>query len=128
MRFSYDPEADALSLRLTDARIDDTDEVQPGIIIDYAEDGQVVAIEMLNVRKRSSQVDINIPSLNASVAVGKGIGQGGKGVGIGKGAVGPVGVAVGGKATGGLSDVRSVTERIADTVTGETVNVREYSR
>lgn len=60
MKFSYDPQADALSLRLTDARIDDTDELQPGIIVDYDANGQVVAVEVLNVQKRTQPVEVNL--------------------------------------------------------------------
>ena len=52
MRFSYDPEVDAFNLRLSDERIEASDEVAPGVIVDYSEAGQVIGIEMLDVRKR----------------------------------------------------------------------------
>lgn len=65
MKFTYDPEADALSLRLSNASFADSDEVAPGIIVDYDEEGQVIAVEMLDVTKRS-YVEVELPNLSAS--------------------------------------------------------------
>jgi uncharacterized protein YuzE len=52
MKFDYDPETDALYVRLSDAKIIESEEVQPGIILDFDEHGQVVAIEVLRVNQR----------------------------------------------------------------------------
>ena len=46
---TYDPEADAAYLRVGEGRITRTEEVAPGIVIDFAEDGGVVGIELLDV-------------------------------------------------------------------------------
>ncbi len=57
MKLKVDPEADALYLRLDDSRIIDSEEVAPGIVLDYNEQNQVVGIEILGISKRA-------PSLN----------------------------------------------------------------
>lgn len=43
----YDPETRTLSLRLRAGRIEESDEVSPGVIIDYDARGRVVAAEVL---------------------------------------------------------------------------------
>jgi uncharacterized protein YuzE len=48
-----DKEADALYLRLDDSKIIESDEVAPGIILDYNEQKEVVGIEMLYLSKRT---------------------------------------------------------------------------
>jgi len=48
---TYDPEADAAYLRVGEGQIARTEEVAPGIVIDFAEGGGVVGIELLDVRK-----------------------------------------------------------------------------
>lgn len=51
MKVRYDPEADALYLRLADASVTDSEEVRPGIVLDFDADGRVVAIEILDARE-----------------------------------------------------------------------------
>ena len=53
MRIDYDPESDALYLRLAESRVLESKEVQPGIILDFDEKAQVVGVEVLNASKRS---------------------------------------------------------------------------
>ena len=53
MKLKVDREADALYLRLDDSRIVESEEVAPGVILDYNEDEQVVGIEMLGISKRA---------------------------------------------------------------------------
>ena len=50
MRTEYDPEANAIYVRFSDEQIDHTDEVRPGIIVDYDARGHVVGIEMLDAK------------------------------------------------------------------------------
>ncbi|MDT7602203.1 MAG: hypothetical protein QOF61_200 [Acidobacteriota bacterium] len=57
MKLKVDSEADALYLRLDDSRIVESEEVAPGVILDYDENEQVVGIEILGISKRA-------PSLN----------------------------------------------------------------
>lgn len=47
MKVKIDPEADALNMRLSDTRIHDSEEVKPGIILDYDEKNNLVGIEIL---------------------------------------------------------------------------------
>ena len=48
-----DKEADALYLRLDDSKIIESEEVAPGVILDFNEQNQVVGIEILHLSKRT---------------------------------------------------------------------------
>lgn len=52
MRVHFDEQADAIYLRLDDSAIVESEEVRPGIILDFDERQQVVGIEILRVKKR----------------------------------------------------------------------------
>jgi uncharacterized protein YuzE len=52
MKVTLDSEADALYMRLSDTRIHDTEEVKPGVILDYDDQNNLVGIEILRVSKR----------------------------------------------------------------------------
>jgi uncharacterized protein YuzE len=54
MKLEFDPQADAVYLELTDAEVEASQEVQPGIILDYDLEGRVVGIEVLYVSQRRS--------------------------------------------------------------------------
>jgi uncharacterized protein YuzE len=54
MRLKVDHEADALYLSLSDEPAKESEEVSPGIIVDFNENGQAVGIEMLHLSKRAS--------------------------------------------------------------------------
>jgi len=53
MKIHIDKEADALYLRLDDSDIIESEEVSPGIVLDFNASNQVVGVEMLNLSKRS---------------------------------------------------------------------------
>jgi uncharacterized protein YuzE len=53
MKLEFDPEADAAYLELMDSTVEKSKEIQPGIIVDYDAEGQVVGIEILSVSKRA---------------------------------------------------------------------------
>ena len=53
MKFDYDPEVDALYIRLNEAEIIESEEVQPGIILDFDANGKVADVEVLNASKRN---------------------------------------------------------------------------
>ena len=59
MRLKVDKESDAIYFRLDDSKIIDSEEVEKGIILDYNESGNVVGIEILNISKRSDQINYN---------------------------------------------------------------------
>ena len=61
MKLNVDKEADALYLRLDDSAIVESEEVSPGVVLDYNESNEVVGIEMLRLSKRSS--DLNLSTL-----------------------------------------------------------------
>ncbi|MGC8906176.1 MAG: DUF2283 domain-containing protein [Desulfomonilaceae bacterium] len=58
MKLKVDEQADALYLTLSDVAANRTEEVSPGIIVDYDEQDRVVGIEMLYLSKRAPQTDI----------------------------------------------------------------------
>ena len=59
MKLNIDKEADALYLRLDDSTIIESEEVAPGVVLDYNESNEVVGVEMLYLSKRSSQVNFS---------------------------------------------------------------------
>jgi uncharacterized protein YuzE len=52
MRLKVDKESDALYFRLDEASIVESEEVKPGVILDYNAEGKVVGIEILNLSSR----------------------------------------------------------------------------
>lgn len=58
MRMRYDEQADALYLRLDESKIIDSQEVQPGIILDFNESNQVVGIEILRLKERAPSANL----------------------------------------------------------------------
>ena len=58
MKLHFDQEADALYLRLDDSSIVESEEVHPGIVLDFNADGQVVGIEILRVMDRVPAADL----------------------------------------------------------------------
>ena len=56
MKLHVDKEADALYLRLDDSTIIESEEVSPGVVLDYNESNELVGVEMLHLSKRSSNI------------------------------------------------------------------------
>ena len=52
MRLKIDRENDALYFRLDETQIVESDEVQPGVILDFDANGLVVGIEILDLSSR----------------------------------------------------------------------------
>jgi len=48
----YDPEADALYIKIRDGKVADSEEISDGIIIDYDEDGNIIGIEVVEFSKK----------------------------------------------------------------------------
>jgi len=57
MKLKVDRKADALYLRLDDSPIVESEEVSPGVVLDFNQQNQVVGIEMLNLSKRAPQLN-----------------------------------------------------------------------
>jgi uncharacterized protein YuzE len=53
MRLHVDKEADALYLRLDDSKIIESEEIAPGVIVDYDRKDAVVGVEVLYLSKRA---------------------------------------------------------------------------
>ena len=56
MKLKIDEKADTLYLRLDDSKIVESEEVAPGIVLDYNRKKQVVGIEILHLSKRTPKV------------------------------------------------------------------------
>ena len=52
MRVHFDEEADAVYLLLDESQIVESEEVQPGIVLDFNQSDQVVGVEILRVKER----------------------------------------------------------------------------
>ncbi len=52
MKVRIDREDDALYFELDDTEIADSEEVDPGVILDFDKDGRIVGIEILNLSNR----------------------------------------------------------------------------
>ncbi len=55
MKTSYDPEANALYVKFSDEKIERTEELKPGIVLDFDIRGHVVGIEMLDAKQQLSE-------------------------------------------------------------------------
>ena len=58
MKLHYDPEVDSLHLRLGDSKIVESEEVRPGVVLDFDEHNRVVGVEILNVKKHFPEADV----------------------------------------------------------------------
>lgn len=54
----YDEDVDALYVRLGSAKIVESDEIKPGIIVDFNARKQVVGIEVLDLKRRIRRSDL----------------------------------------------------------------------
>jgi uncharacterized protein YuzE len=60
MRLKVDKENDALYFRLDESPIVESEEVQPGVILDFNAEGKVVGIEILNLSNRTTPDQLKI--------------------------------------------------------------------
>ena len=51
MKVTYDAETDTMTITLRDERIQESDEVRPGVIADFGFDGGIVRFEILDASK-----------------------------------------------------------------------------
>lgn len=58
MKFEFDPIADCAYVGISEKEVATTHEIEPGIIGDYDESGDLIGIEILSVSKRA-QKDLN---------------------------------------------------------------------
>ncbi len=60
MRLKVDKENDALYFRLDESAIVESEEVQPGVILDFDEKGRVVGIEILALSTRMAPEKLRV--------------------------------------------------------------------
>ena len=60
MRLKVDKENDALYFRLDESSIVESEEVQPGIVLDFNSEGKVVGIEILNLSNRMTAEQLKV--------------------------------------------------------------------
>ncbi len=58
MRIHFDEKADALYIRFDESQVVESEEVKPGIILDFNEKNQVVGIEILKIKERIPLTDL----------------------------------------------------------------------
>lgn len=68
MRIKVDPESDALYFRLSEDKIEESEEVANGVVVDYSKTGKFVGIEILNLKEKFtpeelSKVNVELPTL-----------------------------------------------------------------
>ena len=52
MKVQFDEKADAIYLRFDESKIAGSEEVHPGIILDFNEQDEVVGVEVLHIKNR----------------------------------------------------------------------------
>ncbi len=63
MRATYDRMTDVLSVLLSLTPVEESDEIKPGVIIDYDKDGNIVGFEILDASRRvesPSSMEFNV--------------------------------------------------------------------
>ena len=60
MRLKVDRKSDALYFRLNESAIVESEEVQPGVILDFDAEGRMVGIEILHLSSRATPEQLRI--------------------------------------------------------------------
>ncbi len=58
MKIQYDNETDSIYVKLSDDKILESQEIKKDVIVDYNEKDEIVAVEVLNVKSNSHEIDI----------------------------------------------------------------------
>jgi len=59
MRIKVDRDSDALYFRLHEDKIVESEEVRPGVILDYDENDHVIGVEFLQVSSRATNEELS---------------------------------------------------------------------
>lgn len=66
MKVSFDRNTDALYVRFSDDPVSETAEVRPGVMFDYAADGRIVGMEILDASLTVASGDMKRLSLEVA--------------------------------------------------------------
>jgi len=66
MRLKVDKESDALYLRLDESTIVESEEVQPGVILDFNAAGKVVGVEIMDPSSRVDPARLRVIQIETS--------------------------------------------------------------
>jgi uncharacterized protein YuzE len=58
MKIIYDNKTDNIYVKFTDDTVIESEEKNDGVIIDYNKEGDIVAVEVLNVKTNPYEIDI----------------------------------------------------------------------
>ncbi len=58
MKIIYDNETDNIYVQFTDDTVIESEEKNDGVIVDYNQEGDIVAVEVLNVKTNPYEIDI----------------------------------------------------------------------
>ena len=59
MRLKVDLESDALYFRISEEAIEGSEEIKPGIVVDYAKSGKIVGVEVLRLKEKFSLEELS---------------------------------------------------------------------
>lgn len=59
MRLKVDKESDTLYLRLDESKVVESEEVRPGVILDFDSQGRVVGVEVLEISSRATPQELS---------------------------------------------------------------------
>jgi len=59
MRLKVDKKSDALHFRLDESKVVESEEVRPGVILDFDSDGRVVGVEFLEISSRATWEELS---------------------------------------------------------------------
>lgn len=67
MKLNYYPETDSLYIDLIDAPSVESEEVRPGIVLDFDAQGQLIGIDVQNASTHTDLTQLDIANLPASI-------------------------------------------------------------
>ena len=59
MRIKIDKDSDALYFRFDENRIVESEEIRPGVILDYDKDDKVIGVEFLGISQRATKEELS---------------------------------------------------------------------
>ncbi len=66
MKIHYDPDNDAIYIRLSEEKVVESEEKEKDVIVDYNDKDEIVGIEILNVKTKPYDIDIPMSFKKAS--------------------------------------------------------------